>query len=93
LLARAVAPDLFRRAEADLRGWDWEDESVYLDQLCVPHLLRAGGLAAALALAAPAPLTLHVTDGAALDWLRDLYTALGASDRLVVTEERGSSSE
>jgi hypothetical protein len=91
LLARAVAPELFRRVEADLGSCEWEDEADYLEQLYVPHLLRVGGLATAIALAAPAPLTLHLGPGARVPgWLSELYTALGAPDRLVVRPERGT---
>jgi hypothetical protein len=91
LLACAVAPELFRRVEADLGNFGWEDEADYLEQLCVPHLLRVGGLATAVALAAPAPLTLHLALGARVPgWLPDLYAALDAPDRLVVRPERGT---
>jgi hypothetical protein len=87
LLARAVAPapsTPFRRVEAELGGFEWENEAAYVERLCVPHLLRAGGLAAAVALAAPAPLTLHAGGSHVPGWLRDLYAALGESDRLVI---------
>ncbi len=87
LLARALAPEAIAHLVADLGGFDWESEDAYLRQLCVPHLLRAGGLAGAVALAAPAPLTLYNAAGRAPGWLRELYAGLGSPDALAVYDE------
>jgi dienelactone hydrolase len=86
LLARALAPDLFRRMAADAGRFRWDDEQEYLERLYVPHLLRAGGLATAVALAAPAPLLVFNTGGPLPEWLGALYRGLGAPERLRVEE-------
>jgi len=87
LLARALAPDMIAHLVADLGGFDWESEDAYLRQLCLPHLLRAGGLAGAVALAAPAALTLYHAAGRVPAWLIDLYRQLGTPDALAIHDE------
>jgi hypothetical protein len=89
LLARAVAPKLFRRAEVELGDFHWDAEADYLVRAAVPHLMRAGGLTAAVALAAPAPLTLHCKPARVPGWLGELYRALGAAEHLVVYDWKG----
>jgi dienelactone hydrolase len=83
LLARPFLSALVRRLVADLESFDWTDEAEYMRRLCLPHLLRLGGLATAVALAAPAPLFLQNTAGKLPELLRDLYAVLGAPEALV----------
>ncbi|HEV2125356.1 MAG TPA: hypothetical protein VGW38_21610, partial [Chloroflexota bacterium] len=82
LLARPFAPSLIRRLAADLNSFAWDAEADYLHRLCLPHVLRLGGLAGAIALAAPAPL--YLQNGEVPPWLPDLYDALGAGDALSI---------
>jgi dienelactone hydrolase len=84
LLARAAAPELIRRLIADACAAGWADEELYLDRLYVPHLPRLGGLVAAVALAAPAPLYLFNTGDQAHEPLRFIYHLAGAPDALQI---------
>jgi hypothetical protein len=84
LLARGVDPEVFRSLIADLGTFRWDDDREYLARLCVPHLLRAGGLATAVALAAPAPLLLYNAGEHVPAWIGALYDSLGAGDALAI---------
>jgi dienelactone hydrolase len=84
LLARAVAPALFRRLIADACDEDWSAEALYLDRLYVPHLSRLGGLYTASALAAPAPLYLFNAGRSEHEPVKRLYTGLRYSGALEV---------
>jgi hypothetical protein len=85
ILAHGLAPHPIRRLAADAGGFTWEDEAAYLARLCVPHLLRLGGLTAALLLAAPAPLSLYGAADGPPAAVRDLYAALAQPEALVTT--------
>ncbi|MEZ4701637.1 MAG: acetylxylan esterase [Rhodothermales bacterium] len=82
LLARAMAPDV-AATTVHLNGVAYDTDDDFLAHLPVPLLRRAGDLRTAVALIAPAPLTItHLPDGALADWIRDLYAALGAEQAL-----------
>lgn len=82
VLARTQAQDLARVA-ADLDALDTSAPQEYLWRVSIPHLMRAGGLPAAAALCAPAPLFLHHA-GAKFDLepARAAYRAAGAQAKL-----------
>ncbi|CAA9296359.1 MAG: hypothetical protein AVDCRST_MAG77-5602 [uncultured Chloroflexi bacterium] len=84
LLARAVAPQAVRRLIADAGQFRWHDEAEYLERLYVPHLLRLGGIASAIHLAAPAPLYLFNAGDDRHEAERRLYAELGGAGSLVI---------
>jgi dienelactone hydrolase len=58
LLAAAASPAAIERLVADVAEFRDSDDAEYLSRLNVPHLRRAGGIRAAVALFAPKPLML-----------------------------------
>jgi hypothetical protein len=62
------------------------DDALLTNDLYTPGLRRLGDFATAATLAAPHPLLLHNTGAhfTGIDWIGDVYHALGAKDALHV---------
>jgi len=85
LFARALSPHV-RTATIHLNGVDFSDDEDFLAHLPIPLIRRAGDLRTAVALIAPAPLTLtHLPEGPLAEWIRALYDALDASHALHIS--------
>ena len=82
LFARALSPQV-RTATVHMNGVDFAEDEDFLTHLPVPLIRRAGDLKTAVAMIAPAPLTLtHLPEGELASWIRALYADLGASHAL-----------
>lgn len=92
LLARALTPQ-FTSCVADANGFDLDSDREFRARLHIPLLRLAGDLRTAVALAAPAPLLVHNTQGRfETSWLTGLYESIGNADGAVITTERLSPS-
>lgn len=84
LLARALLPTV-HTTEVDLNDVTAGSDEIFLNDLFIPLLRRAGDLRTAAVMIAPAPLTLHgLPDGALRTWIEEVYRAAGASGMLTV---------
>lgn len=88
LLARSLAPDVVRTA-VDVAEFDNDNDDLFVSELFVPSLRRAGDFRTAGALTAPSELFIHNT-GNAFDagWIADVYKAIGAESKLIVQKEK-----
>jgi dienelactone hydrolase len=83
LLAAAAGAPAIKRLAVDLAGFDPDCDAEFLERLNVPHVRRAGGLSAAVALYAGRPLLLHhLREGFDLSGIRALYRASGHPEAL-----------
>ncbi|MBI2842997.1 MAG: acetylxylan esterase [Armatimonadetes bacterium] len=90
LLARPFA-GYIKRTVADAAGLDISSDAVFPDDLYVPGLRRAGDFRTAVAVAAPAALYLHNTQGLwDSAWVEDAYESAGATAALQVSEQQAS---
>ena len=84
LMANAFASDL-KKTVVDVVGFDNHDESVWVEHLNIPGILRVGGFETAIACAAPRPLLIHNTANAFnTARVAKLYEMLKASDNLKI---------
>ncbi|MEN6644797.1 MAG: acetylxylan esterase [Armatimonadia bacterium] len=91
LLAGAAAPQAISRMAADLASFDPATDAEFLSRLNVPHLRRAGDLAAATALFAPRPLLVHnLCPDFDVPALRGMYRAAGNSQALTTKRQPAS---
>jgi len=90
LLARSLAPDVSRTA-VDVAEFDNDNDDLFVSELFVPSLRRAGDFRTAGALIAPSELFIHNTgDAFNADWITDVYQAIGAESKLVVQKEKAT---
>ena len=83
LLAAAAAPQAIGRMAVDVARFDTDCDAEFLARLNVPHLRRAGDLAAVAALFAPRPLMLHnLGEEFDASGLRAAYRAAGQAAAL-----------
>ena len=90
LLARSLAQDVARIA-VDVAEFDNDNDDLFVSELFVPSLRRAGDFRTAGALIAPAELFIHNT-GSLFNtvWTTDVYKAIGAESKLVVQKEKAT---
>jgi dienelactone hydrolase len=90
VLARALAP-MPVRAVIDAAAFAIDNDADYVERLFVPGLRAVGGLATALALAAPAPTFIHNAGGNfAIPDITALYAALGCPEAPVCQDDEAS---
>ncbi len=83
VLARGLCGDAVARTAADFNGFRYEKVRTTSDEMMLPGALKYGGLSAFAALAAPGELYVHHHQGTGSGpWLKGVYQAAGASDRL-----------
>jgi len=86
LLANAFASDL-KKTVVDVVEFDNHDESMWVEHLNIPGILRVGGFETAIACAAPRPLLIHNTANAFnTARVAKLYEILKTSDKLKVND-------
>ena len=78
----------------DAAAFDNNSDDAFLETLPIPNIRQAGDFRTAGTLVAPRPLIIHNT-GSAFDttWLTEVYGNIGASDALLVSEDRLSDEE
>ena len=90
LLARALAPFVNATA-ADGDQFDATNDDSFIAQLAAPSIRRAGDLRTAGGLAAPGKLFIHNAGNKfPIDWVRDVYRAADAEDKLRVRRVKAS---
>jgi hypothetical protein len=90
LLARSLAPDVERTA-VDVAEFDNNNDDLFVSELFVPSLRRAGDFRTAGALIAPSELFIHNTGNAFnAGWTTDVYKAIGAESKLIVQKEKAT---
>jgi dienelactone hydrolase len=91
LLARGLCGDAVVRTAADMNQFRFEHVRTMDDEMMLPGAVKYGGLPALAALAAPGDLYLHNHRGTASGrWLKGVYEAAGAADRLHRQAEKAS---
>jgi dienelactone hydrolase len=91
LLARGLCGNLVDRTAADWDGFRFEKVRKTTDEMMLPGALKYGGLSALAALAAPGELYVHNYSGTgAGQWLKPVYEAVGATEKLKRTSEKVS---
>jgi dienelactone hydrolase len=89
LLARGLCGDAVARTAADFDGFRFEKVRTTSEEMMLPGGLKYGGLPALAALAAPAELYVHNDRGGdASYWLKPVYEAAGAVDKLQRSSEK-----
>jgi len=90
LLARSLAPNVARTA-VDVAEFDNDNDDLFVSELFVPSLRRAGDFRTAGALIAPSELFIHNTGNAFnVDWIADVYEAIDAESKLIVQKEKAT---
>jgi hypothetical protein len=94
LLARPALQGIARTA-VDLHGFDYGEGSAEIPAaLDLPGVLQFGGLKAAAALSAPAPLWIHGTAGKFdINWARTAYALTDAPEVLRIMQDRARPEE
>ena len=93
LLARGLAKDV-NATVVDAGRFDNTKDESFLHDPFVPCLRRVGDLRTAGALTAPRPLLIHNTGGSFdASFIRDVYRAVNAKDRLLVKQAQASEDE
>ncbi len=78
----------------DTDGFDNSSDAAFLKTLPIPSIRRVGDFRTAGTLVAPSNLILHNTGNAfETAWIREVYRNIGASDQLLVAEDRLSDEE
>ena len=93
LLARPLAAGVATLV-ADGAGFDWQSDRAYMEQLYIPGLRRAGGLATALVLAAPGTTSLfQLRLAGQAERVPGLYSALGADGQFIAQAQAASATQ
>ena len=90
MLAAGVDGDL-NRLVADMARFNAEDNGEWIERLYVPCIRRVGDLKTAGALMAPASFLIHnLADRSVPSWISDVYRAVGAEEKLKISEGKVS---
>ena len=90
LLARSLAPEVSHTV-VDVAEFDNDNDELFVSELFVPSLRRAGDFRTAGALIAPSKLFIHNTGNAFnADWIADVYQAIGAESKIMVQKEKAT---
>ena len=78
----------------DTDGFDNSSDDAFLKTLPIPSIRRVGDFRTSGTLVAPRNLILHNTGNAfETAWVREVYRNIGASDKLLISEDRLSDEE
>jgi len=90
LLAKSLAPDVARTA-VDVAEFDNDNDDLFVSELFVPSLRRAGDFRTAGALIAPSEMFIHNTGNTFnAGWTTDVYKVIGAESKLIVQKEKAT---
>ena len=93
LLARSQAIRVAATV-VDVAQFDCDSDSVYLEEMYIPNLRRAGDFAVAGALTAPGKLFIHNTGNAfKTNFIKNAYHAAGVDKKLVCMPEKATETE
>jgi dienelactone hydrolase len=88
LLARGLCGDAVQRTAADRDHFRFEEVRSSGDERMLPGALKYGGLSALAALAAPGELYVYQQGGLSDPWLKSVYQAASAADKLSQNAEQ-----
>jgi len=90
MLAAGVDGEL-SHVVVDMDRFNAEDDEEWIERLYVPCIRRVGDLKTAGALIAPASLLIHnLADRSVPSWISDVYRAVGAEEKLKISEGKVS---
>jgi dienelactone hydrolase len=93
-LARSLCGDAVARTAVDMDQFRFEKVRTTSDEMMLPGALKYGGLPVLMGLAAPGELLVHNHVGTGSGaWVKDVYKAAGAADRLQMQAPKADASK
>jgi len=90
LLARGLARNV-NKTIIDANQIDYENDDVWVKDLFIPHIRKAGDLRTSSVLIAPNKLYIHnISDSFPSEWFRDIYSVVGSPESLHIQAEKMS---
>lgn len=90
LLARGLARNV-NKTIIDANQVDYENDDVWVKDLFIPHIRKAGDLRTSSVLIAPNKLYIHnISDSFPSEWFRDIYSVVGSPESLHIQAEKMS---